>query len=80
MESVRGTINVLGRYLDDNGSQYPSDMRVRQVKDLLAEMRERGRMLSTDPRYGMLNEFYQQRFDEVFPAWVEERISIRRAV
>ena len=76
--SVEGTVNLLRRYLEDERTKYTQEMRQRQVRDLMAEMRERGMLLRSDPRYVILNEFYMKVFGEEFPAWVVERVSRRK--
>ena len=76
--SVDGAISIFKKYLDDDNLPHPREMRKRQVKDLMVLIRERGQILNSDPRYRLMNEFYQANFGEDFPAWVEDKISRRK--
>ena len=78
VHSVEGVILLLKRYLEDTNLPHPPDMRERHVMDLMALMREQGRILQSDPRYKPMNYFYQATFGEEFPSWVEEKISRRK--
>ena len=77
VDSMEGALKLLKTYLESDRA-HPRDMRQRHVQDLMALMRERGRILSSDPRYGLMSQFYNENFGQEFPAWVEERISVRR--
>ncbi len=78
VHSVEGVIKLLKRYLEDSTLPHPLDMRERQVMDLMALMREQGRILKSDPRYKPMDDFYQATFGGEFPSWVEENISRRK--
>ena len=78
IDSVQGALILLKQYLEDTAKPHPLHMKKRQVRDLMALMGEQGRIMRTDPRYALMNQFYAEFFKQEFPAWVEERVTRRR--
>ena len=79
VNSVEATLFFCRKYLAKTCAQHPKSMRERHIIFLLSQMRERGRITESDPRYKPINEFYLQHFGEKFPSYIERRVSLKIA-
>lgn len=79
VNSVEMALTVCRLYLAKADAQHPKSMRERHVIFLLNEMRERGKITESDPRYRPINDFYLEHFEERFPSYVERQVALKRA-